>query len=193
MTLVFHLLVRSRSFVMPFLLATLLCLPACLQHSNPTVVERDRGLSEPVQTATEMKTRAEQSAMDLKKAYGDKKVSEKNYKIARDLYGEARAAIAGWVAAMQTEIELGKDPAKSSVYKDSLNNAAGKAQTFIAYAQGLLSDSGDKGTPIVGDIVNGLIAAGEAIWKEYASAQDKKKEVLVKRMDTLKWEPYDKI
>ena len=195
MTLLFHASFRSRSCVMPFLLATLLCLPACLQGPRPPAPEPQAGLPEQIQTAAQMKTRAEQSAADLKKAYGEKKVSEEDYTKVRSLYVDAQGAIDGWVTALQTEVEQGRDPRKSDKYSQSLQEAAGQAEIFIANARSLLVKSGVRtgGTSIIGDLLKVLGDLGVQVWKEYQSEKQKQKEALVKRLESLKWKPFDDI
>jgi hypothetical protein len=120
-------------------------------------------------------------------------VNDKQYTRARVLYLNAEGAIDGWVKALRTEIIMARDSARpDQTYTESLNAAAGQAQQFITYAQGLLS-KGSLGSSIIADFLKVLADSAIKVWENYRSANREQKEAILKEIDDLKWQPFDAI
>lgn len=153
-------------------------------------------LGSQIQTAAQMKSEAEAWAEALKQSYGNKKISEKNYRKSQSLYIDARGGVDGWVTALQAEIEQGLDPAKSSRYAESLRVAADKAYKFVEWAKQVLVDepaykTRAKAVLVIADVAKVFTDFGIQFWKEWSVVKQRDREVLIKRLEGLKWKAFE--
>lgn len=190
------ILLRSFSYIVLFLSTILICI---FMDVNCMSAQQQVANTDEIGKAAQMKSEAEDLAAAVKHAYSKKKVSDNNYMRCQHLYIGARAAITGWVTALQAEIEQGRDPAKSEGYRQSLEAAACKAHKFVEYAEATLETTIDKskkkraGPLPIADLLNGLTNSGIQIWKELTVKKQKKNENYIKRLDSLKWKSFDSI
>jgi len=152
-------------------------------------------LSKDLGTIYQQKSRAEEFARLLKKAYENKKISDNSLQQGERLYIDAKAAFDGWITKLQFDLKAGRE-SKSAQEEKILQAAVEKSERFTAYVDQLLfgeSRGAAAVAAIVTTVVTALTTAGLNIWGECRKANQEERERLVKELEKLKWQPFGQI
>ena len=151
-------------------------------------------VSKGIELVSKQKSIGEGLASLLEDSYRDKEINSKDYKKGKRLYIDAKGAFDGWLDRLQFQLEAGRSIESSEEYKASLQDAVTKAVKFTVYVDKLIF--GEPRGPVAGVIVGllePLTNVGLEIWKEWKAANKHERERLIKKLESLKWKPFDQV
>jgi hypothetical protein len=114
------------------------------------------------------------------------------------LYAQAKADFDGLITQLEDELVQSKPPNESGKFESVLNEAVAKRVAFTSFvADTIIPHTDTTQKSIVGDFIKGgaelikvLSTAGIAIWHEYRSAGDTRRNEIKQELETLRWPAF---
>ncbi len=168
-----------------FLTLFLLTILFCSSYAQDTTTENDT-----FQVLGEEQSFAE-DYVGILKEYGKENFNK--YARGIELYAEARNKFNGLIELMKHKLSEGDSFENSPDFDNTLKTAVDKRVSFTNYlSKEIIGDSeGTRGGPmaIIGDVaklIDSLKGVGLAIWQEYRSVNDTRREELLDQLESLK-------
>lgn len=156
--------------------------------------EAEDRLSSGVQVVSELKSRAQARVSILGGLHATGEVDRVAYRKGRLLYEDARASMNAWLDQLLIELDQGGAPGALDVSSTKLAAAADAAESFLAYVDELfLGDRRGNLLPVVVPFAEELLKAGLDIWKESRAAKESARARLTRRLEQLKWRPFEEL
>ncbi len=175
-----------------FLTLFLLTILFCSSYAQDTTTENDT-----FQVLGEEQSFAE-DYVGILKEYGKENFNK--YARGIELYAEARNKFNGLIELMKHKLSEGDSFENSPDFDNTLKTAVDKRVSFTNYlSKEIIGDSeGTRGGPmaIIGDVaklIDSLKGVGLAIWQEYRSVNDTRREELLDQLESLKWKSFHEI
>ncbi len=157
--------------------------------------ENDRGvLLASVEVLSETKSQAESRVKLVRSLLEDEEIDAAELRRLQLLYADSRSSVNAGLDRLLVELEIDRAAAPAESYAVTADRAAERVAAFIAASDALIlgDDRGDPVTAVL-DLVKSLPAALIDIWKTLRNDTSERRTRLIARIESLKWEPFDRV
>jgi ABC-type sugar transport system substrate-binding protein len=169
------------------------CAGLVILSCNPGLAAQET--SDGVRVMAREKSLAEQFLV-IMNDFGKKDMTQ--YAKGITLYAQAKADFDGLITQLEDQLVQSKPPNESEKFETVLNEAVAKRVAFTSFVTDTIiprTDTTQKS--IVGDFIKGgadlikaLSDAGIAIWHEYRSAGETRRNEIKQELETLRWPQF---
>lgn len=152
---------------------------------------KKKSLLESIDVLSQTKTQAEACVTLIHSVAADGGISAAQLRSLQQSYADARAMVNGGLDRLLVEIEMSGSPEGGESYEMVAARAAKQVRTFLTDSDSVIPREGvsDAGVKLGGSILSAFVD----IWKTLRGEKKEKVAAFVKRVEALKWRPFEAI